>query len=353
MRALARGRDRAGVDRVLVRAVVGRHHDRRPGSRAGAHQHALPRRPQERAAASPSPIDADPGVPRRARRPVASASPTAAGIPPPLIPDGPGVLVPPPLPTSSPPVTPPPLVTPTPVASPGAPRQSTSRRSSAAADHAAAAISSRVRSRKPRPRRAPTPRRARRSAPTTTRCWATSSPATAAQASRGTSTATSTSSTRTATLVGDHAHYDGERYIDVTGNTYPDQNRAGDATIPPTRSASTRAPSTRPDQRPRRDDRRRRRRPPALQRAEHGDRPQRRRRTATRASFTTCENPHGGYHIEAKTIDIKPGDSAIARAAVLFLGPLAMFYLPVLVIPLRHEPVTPRRRADFVPLIGY
>ena len=39
-----------------------------------------------------------------------------------------------------------------------------------------------------------------------------------------------------------------------------------------------------------------------------------------RANITTCENPHGGYHLEAKTLDMYPGDKAVARSAVLFLG---------------------------------
>jgi hypothetical protein len=71
-----------------------------------------------------------------------------------------------------------------------------------------------------------------------------------------------------------------------------------------------------------------------------------------RASFTTCENPHGGYHIEARQLDIYPGDKLIARKAVLFLGPLAVLYLPLLVIPLRNVK-DPRRNSNFIPLIGY
>jgi hypothetical protein len=71
-----------------------------------------------------------------------------------------------------------------------------------------------------------------------------------------------------------------------------------------------------------------------------------------RASFTTCENPHGGYHVEARTLDVFPGDRLIARKAVVFLGPLAIFYLPVLVIPLRTVNDF-RRQASFLPVIGY
>jgi hypothetical protein len=71
-----------------------------------------------------------------------------------------------------------------------------------------------------------------------------------------------------------------------------------------------------------------------------------------RATFTTCENPHAGYHVEARTIDIIPGDKLIARKAVVFLGPTAIFYIPLLVIPL-VEVADPRRQASFLPLIGY
>ncbi len=70
------------------------------------------------------------------------------------------------------------------------------------------------------------------------------------------------------------------------------------------------------------------------------------------AYFTTCENPHGGYHVEARTIDVFPGDRLIARKAVVFLGPLAILYLPFLVIPLRGID-DPRRQSTFFPLVGY
>jgi hypothetical protein len=70
------------------------------------------------------------------------------------------------------------------------------------------------------------------------------------------------------------------------------------------------------------------------------------------ASFTTCENPHNGYHIESRTLDVFPGDRLVARKAVVFLGPLAIFYLPLLVIPLRTLPDL-RRTSSFLPVIGY
>jgi hypothetical protein len=72
-----------------------------------------------------------------------------------------------------------------------------------------------------------------------------------------------------------------------------------------------------------------------------------------RANITTCENPRGGYHIESKTLDIYPGDKAVARSAVLFLGALAIFYLPIVVISLRRDEAGTRRNPGFVPIVGY
>lgn len=70
------------------------------------------------------------------------------------------------------------------------------------------------------------------------------------------------------------------------------------------------------------------------------------------ASFTTCENPRSGYHINAKSIDVTPGDKFVARHATVFLGALAVFYLPVIVIPLRSHGEG-RRTPAFVPELGY
>jgi len=72
-----------------------------------------------------------------------------------------------------------------------------------------------------------------------------------------------------------------------------------------------------------------------------------------RASFSTCENPHAGYHVEARSIDVTPGSKIVARKAVVFLGPTAIFYLPLLVIPLVEAVVDQRRQSSFIPLIGY
>ena len=71
------------------------------------------------------------------------------------------------------------------------------------------------------------------------------------------------------------------------------------------------------------------------------------------ASFTTCENPHAGYHVEARSLDVTPGDKLVARKAVVFLGPTAILYLPLLVIPLVQSAVGSRRVASFIPVVGY
>ncbi|HEX3465173.1 MAG TPA: hypothetical protein VHS78_14090 [Candidatus Elarobacter sp.] len=153
-------------------------------------------------------------------------------------------------------------------------------------------------------------------------------------------------------LGGDHAHYDGKRYIDVTGNTFV-KNRSGDtvlyadtvrfdqttqkATLIRGRGESTQGVET-----------------GKLHFA--GTTMVTDRNGVThveRANITTCENPRGGYHLESKTLDVYPGDKAVARSAVLFLGALAIFYLPVVVISLRHDEPGTRRQPGFLPLIGY
>jgi hypothetical protein len=153
-------------------------------------------------------------------------------------------------------------------------------------------------------------------------------------------------------LVGDRAHYDGRRYIDVTGNTYI-RNNAGDtifyadavrfdtqtqqATLINGRGEST-------------------------QGVEQGQLHFTARSMVSQrsgythgvgATLTTCENPRGGYHLGARTLDVYPGDKAVLHSATLFLGALAVFYLPVVVISLRHDQSNPRRQPGFVPLIGY
>ena len=153
-------------------------------------------------------------------------------------------------------------------------------------------------------------------------------------------------------LGGDHAHYDGQRYIDITGNTFV-KSRSGDTVLY--------AESVRFDEHTQKATLIRGR-GESTQGVEQGklhfggttmvtD-----RNGVThveRANLTTCENPRGGYHVESKTLDIYPGDKAVARSAVLFLGALAIFYLPVVVISLRNDQLGTRRQPGFLPLVGY
>ncbi len=67
---------------------------------------------------------------------------------------------------------------------------------------------------------------------------------------------------------------------------------------------------------------------------------------------TTCENPRGGYHITGKDMDVYPGDKIVIHKAVLWLGAAAVFYLPLLVIPLRSLE-NQRGRARLFPEVGY
>ncbi len=153
-------------------------------------------------------------------------------------------------------------------------------------------------------------------------------------------------------LVADHAHFDGVRYIDMTGNPYI-RNRADDSVL--------RAESIRFDTLTSK----------AVllngvgqtsQGVETGHLYYKARTLTTtkdgvthgdHASFTTCDRQRAGYHIEAKTLDILPGDKAVARDAVLFLGGFAIFFLPLVVIPLTHEEGGPGRQTGFLPVIGY
>jgi len=68
--------------------------------------------------------------------------------------------------------------------------------------------------------------------------------------------------------------------------------------------------------------------------------------------ITTCENPRGGYHITGKTMDVIPGDKIVVHNAVLWLGAAAVFYLPLLIIPLRNVD-NQRGRSHWFPEVGY
>ncbi|MEA2786646.1 MAG: LPS-assembly protein, partial [Candidatus Eremiobacteraeota bacterium] len=153
-------------------------------------------------------------------------------------------------------------------------------------------------------------------------------------------------------LGGDHAHYDGKRYIDITGNTFV-KNRTGDTILY--------AESVRFDEFTQKATLIRGR-GESTQGVEQGklhfsgttmvtDRAG--TTHVERANITTCENPRGGYHLESKTLDVYPGDKAVARSAVLFLGALAIFYLPIVVISLHHDEPGSRRNPGFLPIVGY
>jgi lipopolysaccharide assembly outer membrane protein LptD (OstA) len=153
-------------------------------------------------------------------------------------------------------------------------------------------------------------------------------------------------------VVGDHAHYDGVRYIDLTGHPYI-RNRADDSIL---RAASIRFDTLTSK---------------AMlidgvgqtaQGVETGHLFYKARELTadkngvthgSRASFTTCERQRAGYHVEAKTLDIYPNDRAVARDAVLYLGGFAVFFLPIIVIPLTHIEGVSQRQTGFLPIIGY
>ncbi len=153
-------------------------------------------------------------------------------------------------------------------------------------------------------------------------------------------------------LFGDHAHYDGTRYIDLTGHAYL-KNRAGDTVLY--------ADQVRFDKQTQK----------AYLIDANGATSQGVEqgllhfRAATMVSnssgvvhgehayITTCENPRGGYHIEGKTLDETPNDKIIIHHATLFLGAFAIFYLPLLLIPLRQPGLKQRQQSTFLPEFGY
>ncbi len=153
-------------------------------------------------------------------------------------------------------------------------------------------------------------------------------------------------------LVADHAHYDGSRYIDLTGHPYI-RNRADDSILHAESirfdTLTSKAVLLNGSGQ-------------TTQGVEQGHLYYKARVLTTsadgvthgsRASFTTCDRQRAGYHVEAKTLDIFPGDRAVARDAVLYLGGFAVFFLPVLVIPLTHIEGGPGRETGFLPVIGY
>ena len=296
-------------------------------------------------AASSSPADEEEEGAPPSPEPSPSITP-GAPLPRPVIPIGPGILVPPPLP-SKPPVTPPPLPSPSPTAvgleRPDLPhaREPPTATPTPAPPPTAGPIRS-------GPRASPTPT----AAPSPGETLGPNDYAILGDELTGNRTPGEPFDLdghvniiyQDGILVGDHAHYDGTRYIDVTGNTYI-QNHARDSTLTAdsirfdtiTQNAQLingRGVTTEGVDRGRLHFNAQEMvtQPNGVT---HG----------TRASLTTCENPHGGYHLEAKTIDITPGDKAVARSVTVFLGPLAIFFLPLMIIPLKHESI-PGRTQD-------
>lgn len=152
-------------------------------------------------------------------------------------------------------------------------------------------------------------------------------------------------------IVGDRAHFDGDHTIVLSGHTYL-VNRSEDSILYADKIAfdtNTRRATLYNGQ------------GESVEGVQHGKLHYVAQTLATstsgvthgeHASFSTCENPHAGYHVEAREIDVTPGDKLVAHKAVVFLGPTAIFYLPLLVIPL-VQVADPRRQASFLPLIGY
>ncbi len=67
---------------------------------------------------------------------------------------------------------------------------------------------------------------------------------------------------------------------------------------------------------------------------------------------TTCENPRGGYHITGNEMEVYPGDRIVIHKATLWLGAAAVFFLPLLIIPLRTVG-NERARTHWFPEVGY
>ena len=152
-------------------------------------------------------------------------------------------------------------------------------------------------------------------------------------------------------VVGDKAHYDGNRTVTLTGNAYiinskKDTILYADQIVFDTRTHNAKLLNGRGE---------------TSEGVEVGKLFYRAKTLTTRSAgvahgdgawFSTCENARGGYHVEAKSIDVKANDKLVARKATVFLGAAAIFFLPVVVIPLRTVR-DPRRPTTFFPEVGY
>jgi hypothetical protein len=325
-----------------------------PSSQAAAQQRALALLDSPCLPAPKTVAQADLDAPA-APSPSPSASPSPQPTAPlPIMPGGPGILIPPPLPGATQSVTPPPLPSPTPTISPSTgpiyivpvtPAPSATPTPPPTAGPIRAGVRA-----TPTPTAAPSPGETlgpNDYAILGDRLTGTREPGRPFDLDGNVNIIY-----QDGVLSGDHAHYDGTRFIDVTGHTFI-QNHAGDSTLTAdsirfdtiTQHAlliNGRGVTTQGVDRGRLHFSAQ-----ELQTEANGY------THGTHATLTTCENPHGGYHLAAKTLDITPGEKAIARGVVVFLGPLAIFYLPLMIIPLRRGTPPGVRRTGFVPLIGY
>jgi hypothetical protein len=317
----ARSENNAGSDQARILSLLGTGCDS-PVQVAQAVQGTVP-------VSSPSPSPSPSGGP-------AAPAPPRAGA-------GPEQLNPPPLPTATPAVTPPPVPTPTPssTASPGpvfVKRASPAQSASPSANVSAG------------PTVTPSP--AETLGPNQYVVLADDISGTNKLGAPADLNGNVNVLYADGILVADHAHFDGTRYIDLTGRPYI-RNRADDSIL---RAESIRFDTqtskayllngtgqTSQGVETGRLYYKARTLTTSANGVTHGD----------RASFTTCDRQRAGYHVEAKTLDVYPGDKAVARSAVLFLGGFAVFFLPVIVIPLTHVEGGPGRQTGFLPVIGY
>lgn len=156
---------------------------------------------------------------------------------------------------------------------------------------------------------------------------------------------------RDGVMVGDHAHYDGNRYVTITGHPYLENNNADSRLYADeiifdvqTNHAELRngnGSTTRGVEQGR-----------VYYKADQLTADSRGRVHGKHASFSTCENPRGGYHVTARSIDVTPGEKLVAHGATFFLGALAIFFIPVLSIPLNRS-INQRHPVVFAPEFGY
>lgn len=69
-------------------------------------------------------------------------------------------------------------------------------------------------------------------------------------------------------------------------------------------------------------------------------------------NVSTCENERSGYHITGRNMDVFPGDKIVIYRAILWLGAAAIFFLPKVVIPLRSVQ-DQRQKPHYFPVVGY